>query len=114
MEGTRMRKTLWAKSGNGPDSSDVATAMRAIEGMHGVYLSLVVSPVGEYGEGGLEVTCVATKTAGSNGGAASSVSRKRRFPSGNQVTLEGLMLSLVYEIDMDCGTFWEQARLPEA
>jgi hypothetical protein len=109
-----MRKTLWAKSGNGPDSSDVATAMRAIEGMHGVYLSLVVSPVGEYGEGGLEVVCVATRTQGLNGVAASSVSRKRRFPCGDATTFEGLLLRLVYEIDLDCGKFWEQARLPEA
>lgn len=109
-----MRKAQWAKSGSGPDVMDVSTAMAAIQSLHGVSLNLVMSPDGEYGEGGVWVTCVATQIHRLDMVANSSVSRKRHYPDGESETFEGLLLRLVYEIDLDCSTFWEQGSLPGA
>lgn len=109
-----MRKTDWARSGNGPDILDVSTAMEAIGRMHGVSLSLVLQQDGKYGSGGVSVTCIAQSENASSGGVRSSVSRKRRFPSDDAQTLEGLLMRLLYEIDYDCTAFWQQERIPDA
>lgn len=99
---------------NGPDVTDVATLAAAIQSLHGVRVTLMMSPDGSYGEGGLLLLALAEKNDVPIGARQRSVSRRHRFPNVDSRTLEGALYKLLHELDNDCGAFWQQERLPGA
>jgi len=96
---------------NGPDVTDVVVMMKALEEVHGVQLSLLLSPAGELPDCRMCVVGVAMRNSLRRGGQPNSVSRKRFFPSGDAKTLEGLIYRLLHELDLDCSKMWEQITL---
>lgn len=95
---------------SGLDWTDVISLMQAIEHLHSVRLSLVMSLDGAYAPYRVQVVCVAERNAPTGMGVKRSVSRKRFFPCNDAKTLEGLCFRLLHEIDNDCGTFWQQVH----
>lgn len=109
-----MRKAEWVRSSSGPDVMDVSACAAAIQSLHKVDVSLLMSPDGDFGEGGLSVVAVAVARETTSLGRPRSVSRKRHYPSNDAATLEGLLFRLLHELDNDCGSMWQQESLPGA
>lgn len=96
---------------NGPDWTDVTAMMEAVQELHSVGVTLLMSPDGMSGSSVLRVTAVATLKEPRGLVANSSVSRWRKWPSRDAKTFEGLVYRLLHEIDRDCGQFWHQGEL---
>lgn len=93
---------------NGPDVTDVATLLAAIQSLHGVRVSLEMSPAGEYGEGGFQVVAIAWKRTRGIGEAVRAASVKSHFPGNGSKTLEGCLFKLGHELDSACSALWSQ------
>lgn len=93
---------------NGPDATDVMVLLFAIQELHGVRVSLAMSPAGELPDTRVQVVAMATKDRRNGTAVVHSVSRKRYYPSSDARTLEGLLFRLLHELDMDCSTMWVQ------
>lgn len=96
---------------SGPDWADVCVTMSAIGEIHQVDVSLTMSPDGGRAAGCLELTVLAWRRSAHAGGLPRSVSRKCPFPNSRNQTIEGTAYNLLYELDKDCTSMWEQKQL---
>lgn len=99
---------------NGPDATDVTVLIHAIQELHGVRVSLTMSPAGELPDVRIQVVALATQERRGSAAAVQSVSRKRYYPSNDAVTLEGLLFRLLHELDMDCTSMWIQTAFDKS
>lgn len=95
-------------SSNGPDVMDISPLMRSLEALHGVVVSLEMSPDGAYGEGGLEVLAIAWKRTSGVVGRVRAVSVRRTYPHRDSATFEGFLFKLIHELDRECSVMWKQ------
>lgn len=93
---------------SGPDWTDVANTLRAVEDMHQVKVSLLLQLDGARDFGCLEIIGMAVATNVSATGQRHSVSRKHWFPNQRNITFEGTCYNLLYELDKDCSSMWKQ------
>lgn len=102
-------------SQHGPDVTDVAILILAIQELHAASVAILLCPDGKFGSGGLILEAIATAQRGMSGEAKRSVSRSVAFPNVNSKTFEGALFKLLHELDMDCTQmFWEQKVIPVA
>jgi hypothetical protein len=101
-------------SSNGPDWTDVAAAILAVEDFHRVSIVMEVMLPRPGRKGLLEVKAKATKLLGQNGEARPSVSRSVLISGGDPTMVAATTFRLVYDLDRDCGAMWAQMDLFES
>jgi hypothetical protein len=100
-------------SSPGPDWTDVATLLSAIESLHGVSVFLGMSCDGAPGEGSLLVTLTAMQTAGGRISWSGGAGVAQLWMVGSGVELPAMCLGLGYELDKALGEeLWGQTELP--
>ena len=92
----------------GIDWMEVTVLINAIEALHAVDVSLLMSLDGAFKPYRMQVIAVAARKMVGPTGQKRSVSRKRFFPSVDATTMAGLCYRLLHELDGDCGTMWTQ------
>jgi len=93
---------------NGIDWMEVTVLMNAIEALHAVDVSLVMSLDGAFKPYRMQVIATAVRQVVDPTGRKPSVSRKRFYPSVDAKSMSGLCYRLLHELDNDCGTMWVQ------
>lgn len=101
-------------SSNGPDWTDVAAAILAVEDFHKVSIELVTMLPRPGHKGLLEVRATAKMRIWEYGGRLPSVSRSVLISSGNPTMVVATIFRLVYDLDRDCGAMWSQDKLFES
>lgn len=98
-------------SWNGPDWTDVALAVTAVEEFHRVDVTLLFRLPRPGRKGLLELLVKAEKRLNENTGRPASVSRSVMISGGSPLTVAATTYRLVLELDHDCGTMWMQSEL---
>lgn len=96
---------------NGPDWTDIAATMRAVELYHNVTVGIHLSVPLTAQEGRVRVIAVATRNGYVPVGVRPSVSRSLMIGSSAVLTDTATIFRLLHELDRDCGQMWEQAGL---
>jgi hypothetical protein len=99
------------ETSNGPDWTDIASALSDIEEFHRVQLTLVVWLPRPGRKGMLEARLTADKLTGESGERPHSVSRSVPIYGGDQMMVAATIFRLVYDVDRDCGAMWSQEEL---
>jgi hypothetical protein len=92
----------------GIDWMEVTVLMNALESLHAVDVSLVMSLDSAFVPYRMQVVAIATKKGGTSGGVKQSVSLKRFFPSADAGSMDGLCFRLLHELDHECSKMWRQ------
>jgi len=101
-------------SSNGPDWTDVAAAILAVEDFHRVSLIVEVMLPRPGRKGILEIKAEAKRLVNAFMGAKPSVSRSVLISGGDPSMVVATIFRLVYDIDRDCGAMWAQDTLFES
>lgn len=104
-------KSVWAKSTNGPDWTDVEMMMRAISGLHSGDVALIVSPDGIGSTGGLDVRASIIFSTLPGSSLPPNVQVAKKFPCITHSSLEGLAYSLLFELDFQIGKTYKNETL---
>jgi hypothetical protein len=96
---------------NGPDWTDIAEAIAAVESYHNVTLGLHVSVPVVSQKGKVRLLAVATRTGQVPAGVRPSVSRSLLIGSSDPSRDTATIFRLVHELDRDCSQMWAQAGL---
>lgn len=96
---------------NGPDVTDITALMQAVASLHGVYVSLIMSPGGEPPDWRMQIVALAEGSQGQSGERRLLVSRKTTYPNVGSKTLEGCLFKLLHELDGELSGFWQQRKL---
>jgi hypothetical protein len=84
----------------GPDISDVATMMKAMETLHNVSMRVSLQPAGLAHDVCLNVVVQATTTAGILGTEVpTAIELVGRWPNGENQTMDGFMFRLLHQMD---------------
>lgn len=94
-----MRKTGWQEPSTGPDWIDVEMLMRALEGLHGVHVALIVSPDGTGSSGGVQVVASALFDVLPDSTLPTSVNRMKAWPCSTHKTLAAHAFALLHDLD---------------
>jgi hypothetical protein len=105
-------KREWAKSTNGPDWTDVAMLMNAIQGVHSCRVELFVTAATAGHNGGLSLEMVAVFDVLPQSELPRRVSVKSNWPTARAGTISGLAYSLVLDLDYAIGKAYEQMGIP--
>lgn len=98
-------------STNGPDWTDVAMLVRAMESYHGASLSLVMLSDGSSASSTLRINVVLSRPA-LPGTQAPAVGLTTVWPNRQNRTMEGCVFRLLHELDAKAGReLWGQAPL---
>jgi hypothetical protein len=98
-------------SSNGPDWTDVAVCMAALEEFHAVDVSLQMLRDGARDSGSIKLVAIAKRKLATNGVAPPSVSRARWLTEHRPDRVAAMAFRLLYELDLDCSTMWAQTEL---
>lgn len=102
-------------SSSGPDATDIAVMLLALQELHSVDVTLTMCVDGAFASGGLLLIAAAVLKNPLSGGHLPSVSRSHRFPNRDSKTLEGALYKLLHELDNDCCSMWmQQTFRPDA
>lgn len=93
---------------SGLDWMEVTELINAIEALHAVDVSLVMSLDGAFKPYRMQVVALAERKEPDATGRRRSVSRRRFFPTNDAKSMVGLCYRLLHELDGDCGTMWSQ------
>lgn len=104
-------KKQWAVSTNGPDWTDVAMLMNAIQGVHNCRVELRLIVASEGHNGGLRMECEACFSVLPHSDLPKRVTVNATWPTGRARTLPGLAYSLVLDLDYSIGKAYEQMGL---
>lgn len=94
-----MRKTGWEEPSSGPDWMDVEMLLRALEGLHGGHVALIVSPDGIGSSGGVQVVASALFDVLPGSDLPENVSRMKSWPCSTHRTLAAHAFALLHELD---------------
>lgn len=108
-----MRKTQWAKSGNGPDWTDIEAALRAIDGIHLGKTGVLISPQGTGGTGGLALVIMTKWERLPGSTELDTVESLSSWPCAEGCTLEGHILGGIYKHDFAIGEAYQQRSFKE-
>jgi len=98
----------WEKSTNGPDWTDIASLMSAIEVMHTCRVSLIVTAGSQGHNGGIHVVALAVFDRLPGSGIPKQAEAKGDFPTARTKTFDGLCYALVFELDYAIQQLYEQ------
>lgn len=102
----------WAKSGSGPDWTDIGALIGSIEQTHRCVVYLMVLHDGPPGSACVRLLATATRDGWISGGARNSVGVDGRFPGQSHKTMEGTVFAVLYQLEVECTkAWWEQGRL---
>lgn len=91
---------------------DIARMLSEIGKLHACTVSLEMSPVGELGSGGLDISLCAMPSLGQNGGARRCVSLKLVNVPTEPGTMAARIYRLTHELDTTLlGEWWKQGEL---
>lgn len=94
-----MRKSQWAKSGNGPDWTDIEVALRAVGTCTPGIVSLTVFPRGAGVNGGLTLALAWSPSLASVDGEQAIVLSESVWPCPEGCTLEGHVFAGIHGLD---------------
>lgn len=106
-----MEKKRWAVSSTGPDWTDVEIAMRVLGALHSGRVSVVFSPSGLGGNGGLNTSVRMEFDVLPGSSIPAVVNVDGRFPCPDCKTLEGHIFAGVYRLDHAIAKEFENAEL---
>lgn len=104
-------KTQWAKSGNGPDWTDIETMMRAIGALHSGLVVLCVSPLGIGSTGGVHLTASMSFDLLPGSSLPPRVETEVNWPNPDNATLEGCAYRLLFALDAEISIVYKQEGL---
>jgi hypothetical protein len=100
-------KAQWAKSTNGPDWTDVAMLINAIQGVHTCKVELTITAAIGGHNGCFHLEMVAYFEVLPNSDLPKRVRVMADWPTGRARTLSGLSYSLVLDLDYAIGKAYE-------
>lgn len=89
----------WAQQSSGPDWTDVASGLRAIQDLNGCTASLMVLPSGGLNVGSLDISLMATKPAPTGGEPPISIVLSATWPNRLGYSVEMCCMKLIYQVD---------------
>jgi hypothetical protein len=101
------------KSFTGPDWTDVALAMKAVERIHACTLYVHLTSDSYSESPGFQITCVAIGMEPSPDLVPRSAGVRKLWPNPSHSTLEGTVFALVYDLDHVLGATWYVQRTLE-
>jgi hypothetical protein len=105
-------KRQWAVSTSGPDWTDVAMLMSAIQGVHNCRVGLAITAPTDGHNGGLKIVVEAKFDVLPSSDLPKVVRAEGTWPSGRARTISGLAYSLVLDLDYNIGRAYEQMGIP--
>jgi hypothetical protein len=105
-------KRQWAVSTNGPDWTDVAMLMSALQGVHNCRVELAITAPTDGHNGGLKFVATAVFDVLPNSDLPKRVKAEGTWPTGRARTLSGLAYGIVLDLDYNIGKAYEQMGIP--
>jgi len=96
---------------SGPEMSDIATMMGALEGVHSCRVEFRYTTLGQAHNGITHIECSATFATLPQSDLPRVVTVVADWPSGKARTFEGLLYNLLWQLDYAIGQAYEQMTI---